>query len=136
MNRRATNRKSDGLSDSPLTRFRKLPVRRLGAALAIGAVGTGIGMSRAADQTAMKHGILPAATVTSSLVGADLMTGADWDIANLEHERVDYWVEHFTTDKRWLLLYTRLIHSIFLRCGWLIVHTKYPGPLRIWRESE
>ena len=100
MNRRATNRKSDGLSDSPLTRFRKLPVRRLGAALAIGAVGTGIGMSRAADQTAMKHGILPAATVTSSLVGADLMTGADWDIANLEHERVDYWVERFTTDKR------------------------------------
>lgn len=24
----------------------------------------------------------------------------EWDLANLEHERVDYWVERFTTDKR------------------------------------
>ena len=24
----------------------------------------------------------------------------EWDLANLQHERVDYWVERFTTDKR------------------------------------
>lgn len=100
MNRRAINGKPERASDSPLSRFRKLPVRRLGAALAIGAFGTGMGMARAGDQAALKHGILPTATVTSSLMAGDLMTGAAWDIANLDHDRVDYWVERFTTVKR------------------------------------
>ena len=92
-----------------LSRFRRLPVRRVGAALAIGAVGAGIGISRASDQTALKHGILPATTVTHSLraggsaggtAGEAELAGAAWDLANIEHERVDYWVERFTTDKR------------------------------------
>jgi membrane-bound lytic murein transglycosylase D len=28
------------------------------------------------------------------------LAGADWDLPNLDHERVDFWVERFTTDKR------------------------------------
>jgi membrane-bound lytic murein transglycosylase D len=28
------------------------------------------------------------------------LTGSDWDLPNLDHPRVDYWVERFTTDKR------------------------------------
>jgi len=28
------------------------------------------------------------------------LAGAEWDLPNLDHERVDFWVERFTTDKR------------------------------------
>src|SRR5688572_18499652 len=28
------------------------------------------------------------------------LASADWDLPNLDHERVDYWVERFSTDKR------------------------------------
>ena len=35
-------------------------------------------------------------TLTESSTSSDV----EWDLANLEHERVDYWVERFTTDKR------------------------------------
>lgn len=38
------------------------------------------------------NGVLDTVTVR----GADV----DWDLPNLQHERVDYWVERFTTDKR------------------------------------
>lgn len=44
-------------------------------------------------------------TGVSPLAGTDVETvaaakGATWDLPNLDHERVDYWVERFTTDKR------------------------------------
>lgn len=97
------DRSSTAISDTritPLSRFRRLPLRRLGTALTIGAVGAGIGVSRAADRTALKHGMLPPATVTHSLVAGNALSGAAWDLSNIEHDRVDYWVERFTTDKR------------------------------------
>jgi membrane-bound lytic murein transglycosylase D len=28
------------------------------------------------------------------------LAGGEWDLANLDHERVDFWIERFTTDKR------------------------------------
>src|SRR5690606_18159311 len=99
--RRASTEASDRRV-TPLSRFRRLPMRRLGAALTIGAVGAGIGVSRAADQStrvAMKHGMLPAARVTSSLMAGNMLAGAEWDLPNIQHDRVDYWVERFTTDK-------------------------------------
>jgi membrane-bound lytic murein transglycosylase D len=64
-------------------------------------------------------GILGAAWVGGSMAGAEkydpvtgvsplvattaeaaAMAGAEWDLPDLQHERVDYWVERFTTDKR------------------------------------
>ena len=99
-NRSASTPGTDGGS-TRLSRFRRLPMRRLGAALTIGAVGAGIGVNRAADQTALKHGVMPRAAATpNALVAGDAMTGAAWDLPNIDHERVDYWVERFTTDKR------------------------------------
>lgn len=83
-----------------LSRHRRLPVRRLGAALALGSVGVAVGVSKGGDPQAVKHGMMPAVEVASPLAAGDLMSGAAWDIANLDHERVDYWVERFTTDKR------------------------------------
>ena len=83
-----------------LSRHRRLPVRRLGAALALGSVGVAVGVNRAGDPQAVKHGMIPAAQVATPLVAGDLMTGAEWDISNMDHDRVDYWVERFSTDKR------------------------------------
>src|SRR5690554_1975052 len=93
---RRTERESDS-GPARLSRYRRLPVRRLGAALALGSVGTAIGVTRAGEEPVAKHGILPAAEVVSPLLAGDLMTGVEWDIANLDHERVDYWVERFST---------------------------------------
>lgn len=44
-------------------------------------------------------------TGVSPFVATDVETvaaarGASWDLPNLDHDRVDYWVERFTTDKR------------------------------------
>ncbi len=43
-------------------------------------------------------------TGVSPLVATDVETvaaaGAEWDLPNLDHERVDYWVERFSTSKR------------------------------------
>lgn len=69
--------------------------------------------------TVAMAGILGAAWVGGSVVGKEkydrttgvspltavdaesaALTAAAWDLPNLDHERVDYWVERFTTDKR------------------------------------
>ena len=97
---RPTRERHSRSGSSHLQQLRKAPFRRLGTALTLGAVGAGIGVSRAMDRPAAPHGILPAATVSNSLVAGDAMAGADWDLPNIDHERVDFWVERFTTDKR------------------------------------
>ena len=38
--------------------------------------------------------------VATSTAEAVQLAGAEWDLPNLDHERVDYWVDRFTTDKR------------------------------------
>ena len=40
------------------------------------------------------------APITAVNMEATEMVGSEWDLPNLDHERVDYWVERFTTDKR------------------------------------
>src|SRR5690606_946439 len=40
------------------------------------------------------------ATNLASTAAAPSATGVAWDLPNLDHERVDYWVERFTTSKR------------------------------------
>jgi membrane-bound lytic murein transglycosylase D len=50
------------------------------------------------------HEKFDSATGVSPLVATDIeaapLAGADWDLPNLDHERVDYWVERFTTTQR------------------------------------
>jgi membrane-bound lytic murein transglycosylase D len=45
-----------------------------------------------------KTGVSPLAATNVETVAA--AQGASWDLPNLDHPRVDYWVERFTTDKR------------------------------------
>ncbi|MEX2571499.1 MAG: transglycosylase SLT domain-containing protein [Gemmatimonadota bacterium] len=79
---------------------------------------TGFGRQQAA--TLAIAGILGASWVGGTVVGtakydrttgvspltatdvesAELASATSWDLPNLQHERVDYWVERFTTDKR------------------------------------
>ncbi len=42
-------------------------------------------------------GVSPLASTTAE---STAFNTTDWDLPNLDHERVDYWVERFTTDKR------------------------------------
>ena len=42
-------------------------------------------------------GVTPLAAVSAE---SSEMAGAEWDLPNLDHERVDFWVERFTTDRR------------------------------------
>lgn len=55
--------------------------------------GTVAGMSRF-DRTT---GVTPLAAVDAE---SSELAATEWDLPNLDHERVDYWVERFTTDKR------------------------------------
>jgi membrane-bound lytic murein transglycosylase D len=88
-------------SSSELQQLRRVPIRRLGTALTLGAVGAGIGISRAMSSGAAPHGIVPEATVANSLVADEAaLAGSEWDLPNIDHERVDYWVQRFSTDKR------------------------------------
>ena len=86
---------------------RSVRLRRMGAVLTLGAVGTGLGVSRAVQHQATPaparapaayapHGIAVSAMVGNHAAPA----GPSWDLPNLEHDRVDYWVERFSTSKR------------------------------------
>lgn len=77
------------------TRFRR-NAGRLALAGILGASwvgGTVSGINRFDRNT----GVTPLAAVDAE--SSELAT-AEWDLPNLDHERVDYWVERFTTDKR------------------------------------
>lgn len=86
---------SDQTDSKHPTRFRK-NAGRLALAGILGASwvgGTVSGISRFDRNT----GVTPLAAVDAE--SSELAT-AEWDLPNLDHERVDYWVERFTTDKR------------------------------------
>lgn len=69
---------------------------RLALAGAIGAAWVGGTLASTAkyDPTT---GVSPFAAVNAESMA---LSGAEWDLPNLDHERVDYWVDRFTTDKR------------------------------------
>ncbi|HEV2146310.1 MAG TPA: transglycosylase SLT domain-containing protein [Longimicrobiaceae bacterium] len=97
--------RSAGILDQALGRVRRsAPLRRWGAVLALGAMGTGMGVARAAENA---HRRAPAAPLfapdgvaVNAMVATTAPAGPDWDLPNLDHERVDFWVERFTTSKR------------------------------------
>jgi membrane-bound lytic murein transglycosylase D len=69
------------------------------AAVALaGAMGVawGVGSDRGQKFDAAT-GVAHSAAVTAEGIQ---LAGAEWDLPNLDHERVDFWVERFTTDKR------------------------------------
>ncbi|HEX2190766.1 MAG TPA: transglycosylase SLT domain-containing protein [Longimicrobiaceae bacterium] len=94
--------------DRAMTRVRKsVPLRRWGAVLAIGAMGTGIGIGRATQsarpaqtQSKMASAFAPEGVARTALVSSSAEAGVSWDLPNLDHDRVDFWVERFSTSKR------------------------------------
>jgi membrane-bound lytic murein transglycosylase D len=82
-------------TDEKQLRFRKR-ASKLALAGILGASwvgGTVSGIARFDRHT----GVTPLAAVDAE---SSELAVADWDLPNLDHERVDYWVERFTTDKR------------------------------------
>ncbi|HYH06821.1 MAG TPA: lytic transglycosylase domain-containing protein [Thermoanaerobaculia bacterium] len=75
-------------------------------ALVAGTFATGIdGVEEAMPVTTVKAAETVAAAAlsdltTSTTIETAAAAGPEWDLPNLDHSRVDYWVERFTTDKR------------------------------------
>jgi membrane-bound lytic murein transglycosylase D len=69
-------------------------------ALTAAVVGTERARQRAADDTAAQPRTVAEALGLSTPESRVAEASAGWDIPNLEHERVDYWVSRFTGDKR------------------------------------
>jgi membrane-bound lytic murein transglycosylase D len=102
------DRRSDHTSpnDSPEARTEPsaLPLgRTAGAVLAMAgllggamAVGTHSAKDRFAEVDP-ETGVSPMAAVDA---GSFALAGGEWDLPNLDHERIDFWIERFTTDKR------------------------------------
>jgi membrane-bound lytic murein transglycosylase D len=73
------------------------------AALAIAGLLGGawaVGMQRGGDKYAgidPETGVSP---VAAKQAEAFMLATSEWDLPNLDHERIDYWIERFTTDKR------------------------------------
>lgn len=85
------------LKDRESTGFGRGHATSLAIAGVLGAAwvgGTVAGIEKYDRQT----GVSPLAATNAEAVAA--ARGASWDLPNLDHERVDYWVERFTTDKR------------------------------------
>jgi membrane-bound lytic murein transglycosylase D len=83
-----TTRPARFISGSPLANLAVAGI--LGAAW-VG--GSAVGKAKYDSTT----GVSPLAATTAD---STELSGVEWDLPNLDHERVDYWVERFTTDKR------------------------------------
>ncbi|MEX2584235.1 MAG: transglycosylase SLT domain-containing protein [Gemmatimonadota bacterium] len=82
--------------DRASTRIGRGRVATLAIAGVLGAAwvgGTVVGTAKYDSTTGVS-------TVTAVNMEATDLAGSEWDLPNLDHERVDYWVERFTTDKR------------------------------------
>ncbi len=85
-----------GIRSDKSAGFGRTQAATLAAAGILGAAwvgGTVAGTARYDSTT----GVTPLAAVSAESSG---LASAEWDLPNLDHERVDYWVERFTTDKR------------------------------------
>jgi len=99
---RTTEEGRDGIVDRVMgrVRSRKMPLRRLGALLAIGAMGTGLGVGKATQQTSTPRTFAKDGVAVSALLPSAASAESSWDLPNLDHDRVDFWVDKFTGDKR------------------------------------
>ncbi|HUG52385.1 MAG TPA: lytic transglycosylase domain-containing protein [Vicinamibacteria bacterium] len=81
-------------------RFQK-NVRKTGAALGVGALGLAaffVGNDRAAKRAAIEATAALVAPGPGAAVAGPVPTS--WDLPNLDHDRVEYWIGRFQTDKR------------------------------------
>ena len=76
-------------------------------AAALGGVMESIARSEASPDAVAARKTLDGPIATSALLASPenpqavtAGVGPEWDLPNLDHERVDYWVERFSTDKR------------------------------------
>jgi membrane-bound lytic murein transglycosylase D len=65
----------------------------LGGAIAVGSNSAGDRFAELDPET----GVSPMAALNAE---AFALAGGEWDLPNLDHERIDFWIERFTTDKR------------------------------------
>jgi len=97
-------RLKDVRTRTPKPRTKAGLVRRTAAALALGALATGgvvVGHHRAqVDADIRATDALLAPTADAPAPSAGPSEAGSWDIANLDHARVDYWTRRFQTDKR------------------------------------
>jgi membrane-bound lytic murein transglycosylase D len=82
--------------DTSSAKFGTNQVATLAIAGLLGGAWIG-GTLQAKKQFDSKTGVSPVAATTAE---AAAPAGPSWDLPNLDHERVDYWVKRFTTDKR------------------------------------
>jgi len=104
MQDRRSDQTSQNGSPEARTEPSALPLgRTAGAVLAMAgllggamAVGTHSAKDRFAEVDP-ETGVSPMAAVDA---GSFALAGGEWDLPNLDHERIDFWIERFTTDKR------------------------------------
>jgi membrane-bound lytic murein transglycosylase D len=91
-----------------MNRSWKLKSHETAAALLLAGAALFVGVQRGADTTAVAASDTVQAVYLESLTHRVLGTPAPsavaleegWDLANIDHYRVDYWIRRFTTDKR------------------------------------
>jgi membrane-bound lytic murein transglycosylase D len=92
-------------SDRSSMRFGGIQVGALGLAGLLGVAAVS-GALRAYDRAErgaraeMATEVVDAVEDLAAAVAADGTQGPEWDLPNLDHERIDFWVERFTTSKR------------------------------------
>lgn len=75
-----------------------------GLALALAATLVGVDRGRRVSQAVRQEAVITALETAAAEVQAASATAAPgspvWDLPNLDHERVDYWIRRFQTDRR------------------------------------
>jgi membrane-bound lytic murein transglycosylase D len=105
---------------------RRLQLTRRTAAVA-GIMGVGglalVFSARSVDE--VRTGVIDIVVGTIRPLEPRVLSGADWDLANLDHERVDFWVERFQSDPDMREKYEGFIR----RSGWYeeMIRTKLRG---------
>jgi membrane-bound lytic murein transglycosylase D len=79
------------------SRRRRLGKGQAASLLIAGALGAAWAGGNAVQRWDSRTGVSTAAAINAE---AGTLAAVAWDLPNLDHERVDYWIERFTTDRR------------------------------------
>jgi membrane-bound lytic murein transglycosylase D len=91
-----------GSHDRSFARFGRKRMGALGVAALFGVAALS-GALRSYDRfgaSDMNREVREAADELAASVEAELGDGPAWDLPNLDHDRIDFWIRRFTTDKR------------------------------------
>jgi membrane-bound lytic murein transglycosylase D len=70
------------------------------AAATLGVFALLAGAERARERSRVLEGVRPQAAETGPVSASIPSDAAEWDLPNLDHKQVDYWIRRFQTDKR------------------------------------